>query len=100
MGVRFQWLGGPLGYFTDGTLKKEFFPEDTFEEQVFNGLNAFNHAKGLLPSIKGSSVIQIHVSGVKSTRYIAEHPDRDRFFNLSREKTGNDVMNSLCHVTT
>ena len=100
MGVRFQWLGGPLGYFTDGTLKKEFFPEDSFEEQVFNGLNAFNHAKGLLPSIKGSSVIQIHVSGVKSTRYIAEHPDRDRFFNLSREKTGNDVMNSLCHHLT
>ena len=80
MGVSFQWLGGPLGYFTDGTLKKEFFPEDSFEDVVFNGLS---RVKGSLPSVKGSSVIQVHVSGVGSKRIIVS--DRDRTFNTSRE---------------
>lgn len=58
MGISFQWLGGPLGYFTDGTLKKEFFLEDKFEDILFNSIN---YAKGW-PSVKGlSSVIQVSV---------------------------------------
>ena len=51
-----------------------------FRSVVFNGLN---RVKGSLPSVKGSSVIQVHVSGVGSKRIIVS--DRDRTFNTSRE---------------
>ena len=94
MAVSFQWLGGPLGYFTDGTLKKEFFPEDSFEERVFNGLN---HPKGSLPSVKGFSIIQVHVSGSKSNKLWTVCGDHDRIFNISREKT-RDVAGLTHHL--
>ena len=81
MGVFFQWLG----YFTDGTLKKEFFAEDSFEDIVFNGLN----------HIKGSVVIQVHVSGVGSKRLHTAGGQHGRIFRISKEK--NKDIAGLCH---
>ena len=48
--VNFSWLG----YFTDGTLKKEFFPDESFGYVVLNRLTA-----SLPTSANGSLVIQV-----------------------------------------
>ena len=100
MGVTFQWLGGPMGYFTDGTLKKEFFLEDYLEDILFQG-----DMEGSYPVFKKSTLIQLHVSGAKSKRLPTFNGEHDTIFDMQTssnifrnisEKSSKDLT-SLCH---
>ena len=64
-GVIFQWLG----YFTDGKLKKQFFfDQESFEEYLH--LNS-DHIEG--------SRVQLHISGVGSSRILRNNSSSWRF---------------------